>query len=472
MKQIGRSIFISSLPLWLSACAIIKTPPATVPSAAPAAWQAPLPGEASLAHAGTLSGLSDWWAQFRDPLLVELIDTAQNVSPSVSAASTRIAQANAARVAAGAALKPELDGNVSAVRRSAFPPLPGGNIYQGALQSTWEMDLFGANARARDAAQQRLNGAQAGWHQARVSVAAEVASQYMALRACEKLLAITQKDASSRAETARLTALLAEAGFQAPANAALSRASAAEGSSRASQKKAQCDSDIKALVMLTGMAEPALRDKLRAGTAALPQSATLAINSLPAATLAQRPDIFAAAREVAAASQDVGSTEAQRYPRLSLSGSIGAARFQGSGVSLDLTTWSIGPLALSLPIYDAGKRAANIKAARARYDEAATKYRASVRLAVREVEDALVTLASTAARNNDARIAVEGFFTAFEATRSRFKSGMVSVFELEEARRNQLAAETALVSLESDRLAAWITLYRAAGGGWSQPVQQ
>lgn len=123
-------------------------------------------------------------------------------------------------------------------------------------------------------------------------------------------------------------------------------------------------------------------------------------------------------------------------------------------------------------IYDAGKRAANLKAARARYDEAATNYRATVRRAVREVEDVLVTLESTAARNNDARIAVEGFLTAFDATRNRFKSGMTSVFELEEARRSQLAAETALVSLERDRLAAWITLYRAAGGGWSQPAEK
>jgi len=469
MKRSGRSIFISSLSFWLAACAIITTPPASVPSAAPAAWQAPLPGEASLAHAGTLSGLSDWWAQFQDPLLVALIDAAQSVSPSVSAARTRIAQANAVRVAAGAALQPTLDGSVSATQRSAFPPTPGGRIYQGALQSAWEIDLFGANARARDAAQQRLDGAEAGWHQARVSVAAEVASQYLSLRACEKLLAMTQEDARSRAETARLSGLLTDAGFQAPANAALARASAAEGRSRARQQKAQCDSHIKALVMLTGMAEPALRDTLTTAEPALPQSTALVIASLPAATLAQRPDVFAAAREVAAASQDVGSTEAQRYARLSLSGSIGAARLQGNGVSVDLTTWSIGPLALSLPIYDAGKRAANMKAAHARYDEAAINYRATVRRAVREVEEALVTLESTAARRNDARIAVAGFFTAFDATHHRFKSGMTSVFELEEARRSRLAAETTLVALEHDRIAAWITLYRAAGGGWSPP---
>ena len=121
----------------------------------PAQWIAPMPGEGALAHDGQVSALADWWRQQQDPLLIDLIDAAQNVSTSVSAARSRIEQANAERLAANGALLPTMDAGVSAQRRSAFPPFPGGNVYQGSLQASWEIDLFGANRMARDAAQRR-----------------------------------------------------------------------------------------------------------------------------------------------------------------------------------------------------------------------------------------------------------------------------------------------------------------------------
>ncbi len=121
------------------------------------------------------------------------------------------------------------------------------------------------------------------------------------------------------------------------------------------------------------------------------------MDALPAQVLAQRPDVYNAEREVAAASADVASAQAQRYPRLTLSGSVGAAQVRMGGVTTDLNTWNyIGPLALSVPIFDGGRRAAQTDAAQARYDEAASQYRAKVRQAVSEVEQALVRLQSTA----------------------------------------------------------------------------
>ncbi|WP_170942317.1 TolC family protein, partial [Noviherbaspirillum denitrificans] len=183
--------------------------------------------------------------------------------------------------------------------------------------------------------------------------------------------------------------------------------------------------------------------------------------------LSQRPDVFAAEREVAAAAAEIGGARAQRFPRLSLSGSIGRANFRSGGVDADLSTWSIGPLAMSLPLFDGGRRAANVEAAEARYEAAAAAYRARVRQAVREVEEALVNLQSTAARGEDARISVEGYRTSFTATEARYKAGLASLVELEEARRNRLTAENALVALERERRSAWVALYRAAGGGWT-----
>jgi len=385
----------------------------------------------------------------------------------VNAARARIAQANAERLAAGGALQPTLDAGISAQRRSAFPPFPGGNVYQGSVQASWEIDLFGANRLALDAAQRRAQGAEANWHEARVSVAAETANQYYALRGCRLLLLLAEADQASSIEIARLTELAVTAGFQPPANAALARAAAAEGRGQLTALRAQCEVDVKALVMLTGMDERDLRGKLDAVNATLALPTPVPLQALPAATLAQRPDVYAAAQQVAAASSEVGSAEARRYPRLSLSGSRN--RFETADGAFNLNSWTVGPVALSLPIFDGNRRRANIAAAAARYEQAANDYRAVVRRAVREVEESLVNLDSIAARSDDAQIAIDGFTVSLDAARLRYERGMSSLIELEQARRSKLAAETALVTLQRERVAAWIALYRAAGGGWQAP---
>jgi multidrug efflux system outer membrane protein len=466
MKKRHYGLFVL-LPLLLAACATPQ-PPSTIAAAVPQQWHARLPpATTALAHEGASSALAQWWRRQGDPLLAELIESAQAASPTIVSAKSRIEQSRATRVAAGAALLPVLDASASTSRSNTQPPLPLGTMLQAALQPAWEIDLFGAGRNRLDAAQARLEGAQAGWHEARVAVAAEVADQYYGLRACRTSLDIIAADAASRAETARLTTLTAKAGFQAPATAALARATAAEGSSRVIQQRAQCDVAVKGLVALTALPEPALRQRLDAARTDLPENMGMPIAALPAQILAQRPDIFNAERAVAAASAEVGSAEALRYPRLALSGSIGLASFRAGGASTDLSTWSIGPLALTVPLFDGGQRAANVDAARARYEEAAANYRALVRQAVREVEEALVTLDSVAARNADARAAVEGYRESFSAIEDRYTNGFASLIEVEEVRRPRLAAEIGLVSLQRERVAAWVALYRAAGGGWS-----
>ena len=446
------------LPLALSACAL--APPAKVALPAPAQWQAPLP------HNGSLTDLDSWWRQQGDQLLAQLISSAQASSPSVAAAGERIAAARARRVAATAALLPSLDAGASITRANQQSLQPGGTTSQGGLQSAWEIDLFDGNRAARNAAQARLAGASAQWHEARVAVAAEVAGTYYSLRTCEQLLTVARQDAASRADTARLTQLSADAGFQAPATAALARASAAEGNSRATQQRTLCDIDIKTLVALAAIDETPLRASLAAARPSEPPA--IAISSVPAQLLAQRPDVFAAENDVAAASLDIGSAQAQRFPRLSLSGAIGAANFRTGGENTKTDTWTIGPLAVSLPIFDAGVRRANVDTARARYASAVVAYRAAARGAVREVEQALINLNSSTARGGDAQVSLQGYRIAFVAAEDRYKNGLGSLLELEDARRTRLASENAVVTLQRERSAAWIALYRAAGGGWTR----
>ena len=458
--QHPRFLLACCAALCLSACAV-SSPPAALPDSAPPDWYAPLP------HKGKLTDLAQWWQDLGDPLLAQLVEAAQNASPSLASARSRIEQSRAARVQAGAALLPALDATGSATRGMTQPLIPVATSIGANLQASWEIDIFGANRLASEAALARLEGARAQWHDARVAVAAEIANLYFDQRACEKQSAIAQSDAASRAQTSRLTALSTQAGFSAPATAALARASAAEANNRATQRRGLCELDIKAMVALTGLPEPELRQKLATAPDDLAPQAAIVISSVPAEVLGQRPDLLSAQRDVAAASADTGSAQAQRYPRLGLTGSVGRQSFRTAAGSDDFTSWSIGPLTLSVPLFDGGRRAANVQAAQARYDEAVFLYQARVRQAVREVEQALVNLQSTAARSGDAALAYDGYHASLTATEARYNGGLASLVELEDARRSALASADALVVLQRERIRAWIALYRATGGGWT-----
>lgn len=448
-----------STTLLLSACAGFM-PPTQVESNTAAAWQAPLP------HQGNVSNLAQWWQGQGDPLLVELITAAQAVSPSVSQSLARIEAARANQAQARSALLPNVSAQVGASRGVSQPGIPVATTSQVGLQAAWELDVVGANRAVSNAAVANLEGSQAQWHDARVSVAAEVANLYYSLSTCTQQLSLAQRDATSRAETARLTEINAKAGFLAPSLAAMARASAADGKSRVTQQSAQCDIDTKALVALTAIPEPVLKQKLAGAQVNSAQAAPISVASVPAQTIAQRPDVFAAERDVVVASAQVGSAKAQRFPRLSLNGSIGAMRISSGGVDQDGSTWSFGPLAVSLPLFDGGQRVAAVKSAEANYAATVAVYRGKVRNAVREVEEALVNLQSTESRAVDAKVSTQGYTESLAATQSRFGQGLASLVELEDARRNALASESAQLALGLERNRAWVSLYRALGGGF------
>jgi NodT family efflux transporter outer membrane factor (OMF) lipoprotein len=339
-------------------------------------------------------------------------------------------------------------------------------VAQLALQASWEIDLFGAARAGVEASQARLEGAQAAWHAARVSVAAEVAGSYLQLRACEAQLQLLEADARSRTQSAEATASSAQAGLVPAAAAAQARAGAAQGRAQTTAQRAQCDSLVKALVALSAQDESGLRQRLAAAQGVLPQPAPIAFDALPGRLLNQRPDLADAAAAVTAAAADVRLAEARRFPRVALSGALGAAGVRSQGLSRDGTTWSVGPLQVTFPVFDAGVRRAGEAASRAAYDEAVAAYQARLRTAVREVEDALVQLRSTSDRQADARAAARGYEASFAAADSRFRGGVATIFEVEEARRTAVAARSALIELQRERSAAWIALYRALGGGW------
>ena len=450
---------LSLTVLALSGCANLM-PPAQVPMVVAPVWQAPLP------HQGTVSSLSNWWQQQGDPLLVELIEAAQAASPSVAQAVSRIATTRANQATANAALIPNLSAQASSSRGVSQPDVPVATSSQLGVQAAWELDLIGANRAVSRAAQAQVEGSQAQWHDARVLVAAEVANTYYSFASCTRQLGVAERDAASRLETARLTAISAQAGFVAPSVASQARASAAEANSRLTQQTRLCELDVKALVALTALAEPDLRKKLALAQVKQGQIAMFTVASLPVQVVSQRPDVFAAERDVILASAQVGSAKAQQWPRLSLNGSIGALRVNSGGTLSEVSTWSFGPLALSLPLFDGGQRAANVQAAYAGYQSAVVTYQAKVRQAVREVEEALLTLRSVQGRQLDAEVSTQGYAEALAATQQRFDQGLASLMELEDARRSALAAESSVLTLALERQQAWVALYRAVGGGF------
>jgi NodT family efflux transporter outer membrane factor (OMF) lipoprotein len=350
--------------------------------------------------------------------------------------------------------------------RTESPPVAVvGTALNASLDASWEIDLFGRVGASQRAAAARVDSSTAQWHEARVSLAAEVAATYLGLRSCEAVLAIYRDDARALTQIAGLTRKKVDAGFDAPASAALSEASAAEAAQRVVAQQAECDVAVKSLVALTGQAEAPLRERLAAARGRLPTPAGFTPDPVPVRVLAQRPDLAAAERDLAAAAAEVGAADADRWPRLSLSGSLGLGQLRTGGQTFDLQPWSIGA-GLLAPLIDAGARRAQADAARARYDEARATWQARAVSAVREVEEALVRLDAAARRDADAQRAAAGYAAFFQAAETQWRVGTGSLLDLEQARRSLLASRAALVQVQRDRVGAWLSLYKAVGGGW------
>ncbi|MEO5771897.1 MAG: efflux transporter outer membrane subunit, partial [Burkholderiaceae bacterium] len=368
--------------LALAGCSTPRLP--SQPSSVGAAhWSSTLP------HGGDAQALTDWWARFDDPLLPALIGRAQASNPSVAQATARIRQARAGLRSAEARRLPRLDLNAQASRgRSAASSLATVTQYGVSADAQWEIDLFGATRAEIAAAAARAEQATLGWHAARVSLAAEVAQTYVALRSCEAQRTVLEQDAGSQQQTAGLTREKVRVGFEAPANGALADAAAADSSNRAIAQRADCDVLLQTLSVLTGQAPSALRDGLASRSTQLPRPAQFSVTTLPTQLLAQRPDIAAAERDVVAAAADVGVAEAARYPRLSFGGSLGLAGLRVGGATSDARTWGFGP-SLTLPLFDGGAIRSRVDAARAVARQAALRREESARQIELEVQQSL-----------------------------------------------------------------------------------
>ncbi len=442
----------------LSACATGRLQESPQP-AAPPDWQAALP------HGGRTDDLRQWWSQFNDPLLGELITQAERNSPTLTQAWATIEKARATLRSTKADALPSLNAGASVSRSNPLQSGAGtasGTSRSAGLDASWEIDLFGKVRRNAQASSARVDARTADWHDARVSLSAEVADTVVQIRACKLLTDAYGRDVASTEATEKATARAVQAGMTAPAEGSLARASLASATSSWVQQGAQCELVFKSLVYLTGIDEPSLRRRMAPGEGSVPEPAAIEVKTVPAQVLRQRPDLASLEREVAAAGAEIGAAQADLYPSLSLSGSISVS---ASSLASPATLWSFGP-SLSIPLFDGDRRHAAVDSARASYTSAWAGYQQGVRAAVREVEEALVNLDSAARRAEQAASAATEYRRYFNATETQWRAGRVSQLTLEEARRLALTAEITQTSLQGSRVRSWIALYKALGGGW------
>ncbi|KGF80933.1 hypothetical protein IA69_15575 [Massilia sp. JS1662] len=445
--------------LGLAGCATVGPDYQTPSLQVPASWQVAVP------HDGKTATLLDWWHSFDDAGLDGLLAAAEKDNPSLTQAAAAIATARATRDQAGAVGLPSATASGGATRAGdrAAQRSTVATTRSVTLDASWEIDLFGAVRRNTEAADARVAARVADWHDARVSLAAEVATEYVSYRACRLLAENDRQNVVSLDQTFASTKVAAANGLVASADAALAEASAAAATATLNSQEAECEVGVKSLVALTGMDETALRTRLGTGAPALPAASNLIVTAVPVQFLSQRPDLVSAERTLAAASADIGVAEANRYPRLSLLGSISTARTTGA----TSTPWSFGP-SLSLPLFDGGALRAQVVGARAKYQSALAGYEAAVRTAVKEVEQSLVRLDAASRRSADLASSAANYRKYYEAARTNWLAGSISLLTLEESRRNALQAEQNAVTVQRDRLLYGIALYKALGGGWQE----
>ncbi|QCP53657.1 efflux transporter outer membrane subunit [Trinickia violacea] len=453
---------IASSCLALCACAL--QPPYQAPKVVEATgWQAELP------HGGSVDNLVDWWRRFDDPAVAELIRTAETDSPTLAKAVARIDEARATLVSNSSGAWPSLTGSGSVTRAKSTASF-GNEVMtslattrSGELDASWELDLFGKVRSSRESAQAQLQSRIDDWHGARVSLAAEVADDYVQYRACRQLVRAYEESAASYAQTEKATLAAVAAGMTPSSDGYLAQANTASANASATQQRVTCDELIKSLVELTGAGEPALRAIVdRPQAPELPRPAEFRVQSAPADLVRQRPDLASSERALAQAYASIGQARADRFPSLSLSGSIGLS---ATNLTTPMSTWSFGP-SLSIPLFDAGKRKAAVDSAQASYDEQLAAYRSSVRTAVREVEVALTDLDGAARRSDDAQRAVEQYRRYDSAMETNWHTGFDTLLTREQARRSLTSAEITDIELQRDRVLSWISLYKALGGGW------
>jgi NodT family efflux transporter outer membrane factor (OMF) lipoprotein len=450
-------------PLLLAACSLPG--PATGPEPKlPVAWK----NAGDFPVAAPTKDLERWWSRFEDPTLNRVIARSLHNSPDMATSAARVREARARRAAQRATLFPNLDGNASASSRSTRSDSADSNSrsYSAGLSASWDADLFGRNRSSLEVAAANLGAAEENLHSVEAGLAAEVATVYTILRANEARLSVLKRNIATREQTAQLAAWRLKAGEADSLEynqAQSSLESAKAGVPALEQAIAQ---GRNALALLAGDNPGSLDATLAAGRGIPYPSRALAIG-IPADILRQRPDVRVAGYQVLAAAAATQAANADRFPSLNLSGSLGINALGASRIFNPETTTASIIAGLSAPIFDAGRLRANLEASTAQLDQTIEGYRSSVLLALSETENALIACRRTAERLTTLEEATRLAREADDLAQKRYQAGVIDFTDVLDTQRSLLALEDSLLNTSTDRTTAYIRLYQALGGGWS-----
>lgn len=429
--------------------------------ALPAAWSGEAPADAGDAAAA----LAQWWERFNDPVLTGLIARSLETNTDVQAARARLRQARAQRDVTAAALSPGLTASAS-VQRSKQGDSSAENQLRAGFDASWEPDVFGVARSGVAAAAADVRASTATLADTRVSIAAEVAVNYLQLRGFQARLAIARENLASQEQTLQLTQWRAQAGLTTSLEVEQARAAVEQTRAQIPLLETNIAQALNSLAVLGGQSPGAPPAALaeEAPLPAVPADLALAI---PAETLRQRPDVRAAEQRVIATAARVDEATAARWPTFQLSGSLGLGARTVSGLSDSGALLRSVLAGVNLPVLDGGRRRAQVRVQQAALDEARENYRAAVLTALRDVEDALIALRKAheqlAARQRAAAAARNAALLA----NNRYASGLIDFQTVLETQRTLLSAQDSVAGIETELGTDYVRLYKALGGGWT-----
>lgn len=409
-----------------------------------------------------------FWRGFADPALDALIADAMRVNADVRGAQARLQEARANLGEADASRRPVVGVGAGAGRGNDIG-FPIDNYATVSGSFNWELDFFGRHRRASESAAAQVQAGEAGVLAAQRLVGAEVATQYLTLRALQQRLLVAQESLVNQRESQRIVGARADLGRGTPLDVA--RANALVETTEATIPALQAAVERSAFRLAT-LAGRTPRATLTALTdpMPLPSLPAVAAQGLAAGTpqglLERRPDIRVAERQLAAATAAIGVAKADLYPRISLVGLLGftSSRLEDLFDSAGRNT-NLGA-SLSWTALDFGRVRNRIGASEARAQQALVQWEQTVQLALEETEGALTqytrNVQQAARLENAARESAE----AARLARVRYEAGAVDFLTVLDAERSLLAARDALVQAQQGSLTGLVAVYRALGGGW------
>jgi len=463
-------IMPSALALLVAGCMIgpnYQPPDATAPSA----WvgvteQASAPP--SMATHETPS-MTAWWRTFNDPQLTTLVDEAITANIDLQLAAARLRQARAARGVVAGGLWPILDASSSYQRTrltvddESMPSTR--NVYQAGFDAAWELDLFGGTRRNIEAANADIEAAQEGLRDAQVSLAAEVALNYVQLRGFQQQIVIAQRNLRAQQHTADITRQRWRAGFVSRLDVANAEAQVATTQAQIPGLETAARQAIYALNVLLARPPGDLLHEL-AEAQPLPVTPPVIPVGLPSDLLRRRPDIQQAEAQLHAATAQIGVATADLFPKFSLTGAVSwQSNLLQNWFSKSHFSSALGPT-LQWAIFQGGSVVSNIRVQEALRDQAFLIYRKTVLTAFQDVENALIAFAKEWEHRQALTDAVTANREAVRLATLLYRQGQSDFLSLLVAQRALYASEDALVQSTRTTSTDLIALYKALGGGW------